>query len=147
MTAPCFDETRNAYRCPSLKEAPNYQEGGCKKAFDGAAFFVPAKENAGIYLVVFARSLNAGDLVKSAFTINVGGIMRQCSNFIFLGKNEPLGSYVGPVPYLASLIDDPYYYAIAKFFITKDQLARHAGQQFIVLLNGKTTRNYVEKYK
>ena len=51
----------------------------------------------------------------------------------FFGKERAVGKYVGPVPYLSSLIDDPYYYAIAKFFITKDQLARHAGQQFMVL--------------
>jgi len=137
VTAPCYDEALKGYRCPSLKEAPYVKKVAAKQAPDGAAFFVPAKNNAGIYLVVFARSLDSADLVKSSFTVQAGEGTLPCSKFIFLGKNQPLGQYIGDRPYLTSLIDDPYYYAIAKFFMAKDELAKLARERFTVLFKKK----------
>lgn len=104
------------------KEYADSQEAvpGSMSTVQGTALFVPDSNHAGTDLVVFIRSIIPRDLDKNNIELISGGQMLHPSHFIVLGKQGEIGRWTSVktwLPYLKNLVNDPYYYAIAKFAI------------------------------
>jgi hypothetical protein len=150
ITAPCYDSVTRKWRCPALKDSPAIK-AKTSTTVEATTFFVPRitgnqpgqTNNDGINLVAFIRCKNRESLHNEFFKIDIGGNLYDASHFIFLDKNtwignkSLLGSLVSTMPYISTLSADPYYYAILKLRIPRNNWQRIAGQRFSILFNNE----------
>lgn len=151
ITAPCYNNVERKWRCPALKDCPAIKAKAPSNV-EAAAFFVPritagankATSVDGINLVALIRCQNRESLHNEFFKIDIGGTINNASHFIFLDKNpwignkSMLGSLISLIPYFSTLSADPYYYAILKLRLPRNDWQRITGQRFSILFNGES---------